>query len=80
VGRAEDRLREAESEVAALEEELKREIDAAGASLDPATLAVEPVEVAPLKKDISIEGCELAWLPHSVSDTGLGQPLWRAPD
>ncbi len=78
VGRAEARFQELNEEIASLGMELQREIEGAGAALDPVTLGLETAEVAPLKKDISVQGCALAWLPWETDGAGLRKALWKS--
>ncbi|HUF61220.1 MAG TPA: DUF87 domain-containing protein [Verrucomicrobiales bacterium] len=79
VGRAEERLQGLNEEIAGLEEELQRAIDAAGSVLDPVALVLAEVKVAPLKKDIFVRCCSLAWLPCGEDGVGLRKPLWKSP-
>jgi hypothetical protein len=63
VGRAEDQLRGAEQALAALEAELDASLEALRGRFGEDALALEVLEVAPRKGDLSVERVALAWEP-----------------
>jgi hypothetical protein len=63
VSRAEDQLRDAEQDLAALERELDEQLEALRARYAADAIALEPVEVAPRKGDLALERIALAWEP-----------------
>ena len=63
VGRAEERLAAETAEVQALETELQDKIREIEGALDPVTEKLETVRLKPLKKNIAVPACGLAWVP-----------------
>ena len=76
VARAEDNLQALEQQLAELQSELEREIDAAKLSIDPLTENLEKVEVKPKKTDISVSLVALTWAPYWQDDRGNVQIAW----
>jgi hypothetical protein len=60
---AADQLAELEAKLVALESEFTSELQRIGNSLDPQTLVVEEIQIAPRKADIAIDSIACAWMP-----------------
>ena len=43
-------------------------------TVDPATVALSPVQVSPRKSDIAVGECALAWLPWRSGADGFPAP------
>jgi hypothetical protein len=65
VQRAQERLREAEAELTAIDAELKREIAALEHKAD-ASVAIEVIEIKPKRSGVDVRLVALAWQPCSV--------------
>ncbi len=63
VNRAEDKLAAELEDVAKLEEELQGKIREIESTIDPVTETLESVRLRPLKKNVSVQSCGLAWVP-----------------
>ncbi len=75
IGRAEDTLEAVDAKIAELNAELEREIAELQASLDPAGLTLEPIEIAARKSDISAAAPVLVWRPWRTGADGRASPL-----
>jgi hypothetical protein len=76
VERAGRGLEATRAELERLESDLARDVAAVERSLDPAALALERVELAPRKSDVTIESLILLWTPWRVDQAGVAEPLW----
>jgi len=63
VNRAEEKLAAETEDVAKLEAELQEKIREIESTIDPVTETLESVRLRPLKKNISVPSCGLAWVP-----------------
>jgi len=77
VGRAQENLATLQQQLADLEGEFKAETEAAAASKDPLTEALEPVTVRPTKQNISVRLVALAWAPWWKVGDGEPTPAWE---
>jgi len=64
VGRAEDRIKAAEAEAAAINAEAEKAIQKIRDSYDIGTEKLEKESIRPLKKNIAVKAAGLAWVPH----------------
>jgi len=78
IGRAQENLAALQQQLADLEGEFKAEAEAATASRDPLTEALEPVTVRPTKQNISVRLVALAWAPWWKIGDGEPTPAWEA--
>ena len=78
IGRAQENLAALQQQLADLEGEFKAEAEAATASRDPLTEALEPVTVRPTKQNISVRLAALAWAPWWKIGDGEPTPAWEA--
>ncbi|HEX9974130.1 MAG TPA: ATP-binding protein, partial [bacterium] len=76
VDRAEENLQVLEQQLAELQAELEREIEAVKLSIDPMTESLEKVEVKPKKTDVSVSLVALTWAPYWQDDRGNVQAAW----
>jgi hypothetical protein len=80
VERAAERVEDLEETKNRLEEALRSEIEAFQASQPTVdTVAVETIEIRPLKGDLVVERLALVWTPWSVDSTGIAKPLFALP-
>jgi hypothetical protein len=63
VARAEEKLAAERADVSRLEEELRAAIDTLERALDPVHQPLESIRLKPLKKNIVVTACGLAWVP-----------------
>ena len=63
VAAARQRLDEANQEVAALEAELQKQVDAMGGGAAPASVSIETVEIKPKRGGVEVQIVALAWQP-----------------
>ena len=63
VNRAEEKLAAELEDVAKLEEELQGKIREIESTIDPVTETLESVRLRPMKKNVSVQACGLAWVP-----------------
>ncbi len=77
VGRAQENLATLQQQLADLEGEFKAETEAAAASKDPLTEALEPVTVRPTKQNISVRLVALAWAPWWRVGDKEPTPAWE---
>jgi hypothetical protein len=64
VGRATESVELLQQQIADLEAQFQREVDALSALTDPATEALDPVVIKPKKSNISVQLVALGWLPE----------------
>ena len=64
VAKAKRKVEDLQEEITELETELEEKIDELKDQFDPETTELEPFEIKPLKKNIKVKACGLAWLPH----------------
>ena len=64
VKNAEEDVEQVQAKIAAMEIELKAEIDEARESVDPMTEDLTTVRIKTLKKNITLVACGVAWLPY----------------
>jgi hypothetical protein len=74
VGGANESLESVRARRAALEAELKTEVERLTAANDPDRLPIETTAVRPRKSDVTIEGVSLVWVPYWVGDGGSARP------
>lgn len=74
LARAADGIETLDVQRTVLEAELEKEVARMQAEYDPAALAVETIEIAPRKSDISSAPLTLAWVPWHVDASGLARP------
>ena len=70
VVKAQERLQEAQAELAALEAELQEEV-AALEGAPPGTVAVETIEIKPKRGGVNVRLVALAWKPIASVEAGL---------
>lgn len=73
LGRAREKVGEAQEEMQALEAEFQAEVQALQARVDPATELLQVVELRPRKTDVSVRLVAVGWAPVGPS----GQPAWK---
>ncbi len=66
----------AKKELERMENELDREIIKLEEQFDPDTTPLETVEITPLKKNIEVKACGLAWLPYVDGSRGENLEAW----
>ncbi len=66
----------AKKELEKLEDELDREIIRLEEGFNPDTTPLKTIEVTPLKKNIDVKACGLAWMPHIDGSRGELIPAW----
>ena len=71
VGRAEENVAKLREELAALDAELRAEIEDLGDRIDPVTETLETIAVRPEKDDVSPRLVALGWLPWWVGPGGI---------
>lgn len=64
VARAREKVEDLKEELAQMEQELEGEIGKVKDSIDPMTEQFEKTRIKPLKKNITLKVCGLAWLPY----------------
>jgi hypothetical protein len=74
VGRAEENVSKLREELAALDAELRAEIEDLGDRIDPLTEALETITVRPEKNDVSTRLVALGWLPWWAGPGGVRAP------
>jgi len=74
VGRAEENVAKLREELAALDAELRAEIEELGDRTDPLTETLETIAVRPEKDDVSLRLVALGWLPWWVGPGGVRVP------
>lgn len=67
----------AKQELERLEQELEREIARIEDQFDADLTPVEPVGITPLKKNIDVKACGLAWLPYVDGSRGELLEAWK---
>lgn len=67
VGRAEETVEAVQAQIADLEAQLRQDIDAVSAKLDPTGEELTPQTVKPKKTNIAVKLVVLAWAPHAVT-------------
>ncbi len=70
IERAEDNVEALQQSLAQLQAQLVQETEEAKNAADPLTEKLEPVEIRPKKKDISVSLLALAWTPYWLDDRG----------
>lgn len=76
VDRAEENMQILEQQLAELQAELEREIEAVQLRIDPMTENLEKLEVKPKKTDVSVSLVALTWAPYWQDDKGNVQMAW----
>ncbi len=76
VGRAAENLQTLQQQYNDLDAELKAEIDALAAKIDPLTEELETVSIRPKKSDISVQLVALVWEPLWQDAGGATTPAW----
>jgi phage host-nuclease inhibitor protein Gam len=70
VTRAEDKVEDLQRELSELENEFSTDAGGVGKSVDPSTLKLEEMRVAPRKADVQVEQVVLLWMPWIASPSG----------
>lgn len=78
IARAEEDLIKRKDELETLELEFNEEIAVLQAAIDPTTFELRKCPLAPRKTDIEVTKFQLAWMPWTVSPTGVAQPAFVA--
>jgi len=78
VDRAEAGLEELQRERAALQATMEAEVAELTASLDPAVVELERIDVAPRKTDITVKALRLAWEPWRRDEDSVEVSAWDA--
>ncbi len=76
VARAEENVQILEQQLAELQTELEREIEAVQMRIDPMTESLEKVEVKPRKIDVLVSLVALTWAPYWQDEKGNVQMAW----
>jgi hypothetical protein len=76
VARAERGVETTREDLTQLQSDLQRDVAALERTLDPTTLALEKVELAPRKTDVEVASLVLCWTPWRVGETGIAEPLY----
>lgn len=77
VQRAQDSLAQVEGEIATLQAELERELDAlAGAAAHAEDLELETVSIKPTSRDVIMRYVGLVWSPYEVAPNGRWVEAW----
>ncbi|MCC6676448.1 MAG: ATP-binding protein [Phycisphaerales bacterium] len=76
VGRAEENAAAVESQLQALEEQFRAELQDLTMQHDPAAEQVTPVSLKPKKANITIRAVVLAWAPFTTGLDGQHVPAW----
>jgi hypothetical protein len=77
IGRAQETVEALESQLAAMETELKSETQAMEAKIDAQDEQFETLSIKPKKTNISVQLITLAWAPFWRDDAGETTPAWR---
>jgi phage host-nuclease inhibitor protein Gam len=70
VARATDKVEDLQRELSELENEFSSDAGGVGKTVDPSTLALEEVRIAPRKADVQVEQVVLLWMPWIASPSG----------
>ncbi len=70
IERAQENVEALQQNLAELQAQLSQETEEAKNAADPLTEELEPVEIRPKKKDISVHLLALAWTPYWLDDRG----------
>jgi hypothetical protein len=76
VGRAEETLAKIQADLAALNEELEKEIAALDTAYDAQAETPEEIAISAKSTDIAVPVFGLAWLPYVIDDAGRSTPAW----
>jgi Sec-independent protein translocase protein TatA len=76
VARAEENVQILEQQLADLQAELDKEIEAVQMRIDPMTESLEKVEVKPKKTDVLVSLVALTWVPYWQDERGNVQTAW----
>jgi hypothetical protein len=74
IERAEENVEALQQKLVELQAQLAQETEEAKNASDPLTEELEPVEIRPKKKDISVSLLALAWTPYWLDDRGRMTP------
>jgi hypothetical protein len=77
VARAEENVAALHAQLAELEAELGREVDAIASGYDALAETLDPVEIASKTGDVHVHFVGLAWAPHMRDDRGILTPAWE---
>jgi hypothetical protein len=76
VGPAAEVLDQINREILDLDEEFKREAEAAKLPLSPESFAIEPMPIRPRKGDLAVDKVILAWTPWKVTSSGNPEAVY----
>jgi hypothetical protein len=76
VDHADESLQQVEARMTALTQECEEAVKALETSLDPATVALREVQLAPRKSDIQVGRISLLWLPWRMGSDGFLKQAW----
>jgi hypothetical protein len=77
VGRAKETVQALEQQLADLEAQFQKELDALEEKVDPTTLELTTKVVKPKKTNISVQTVALAWAPYWQSGRGTATPAFQ---
>ncbi len=77
VGRAGETLEALQQQRTALESEIQAELSATETRSDPRTEALETIEVALKKTNVTVRAFALAWVPQWADPSGARTPAWK---
>jgi hypothetical protein len=76
VGRARETVENYKKQLEDLDAEFEAEVETQKNRTDPATEALDSIEINPKKTDINVQLVALAWAPFRVGDQGRSEPAW----
>lgn len=76
VTRAQETVEALQQQLQDLEAQFKAEVEAVGADLDPATEALETLELRPTRTNINVRLLALVWVPFDRDAAGLLKPAY----
>lgn len=76
VSRAQEKVEDLQSQLAALNEEMQAELDAIRDEVVAANYEIEEKRLSPRKSDLDVVEIGLLWLPHRVLGDGLVERAW----
>ncbi len=76
VGRAKETVEVLQQQLADLEEAFNSELAELQAKVDPATEALETIEIRPRRSNITVQLVTLVWAPTRLDNLGKATPAW----
>ncbi|MEW5974829.1 MAG: ATP-binding protein [Acidobacteriota bacterium] len=77
IKRAEENVEALQQQLTELENQIRREVEAIEAQLDPLTAPLQTVVLKPKKTNITVKLVVLAWAPHWLAADGSLSPAWQ---